>query len=115
MIESVQRIKGAFPELPAEFYDVLQERIKANGFTSERLRDAVSNVIDNCIYPRPTIAQFITYDKRITLYTYEQILNKLKDYGEDIWKSYRAIKLPGLPKKVWIHINDIAEYNIKDE
>lgn len=115
VIESVKLIKAAFPDLPAEFYDVFQARIKANGFTDGRLRDAVANVIDSCIYPKPTVAQFLSFDRRIKIFTYEQMLGKLKDYGEDIWRSYRAIKLSGLPKKVWIHINDVTAYNIKDE
>lgn len=114
IIRGVATIKKAFPALPLEFYDILTDRIRAAGFCDQRLQDAVSCVIDNCIFPQPTVAQFISYDRRIRVYTYEEMLDK-GHHG--LWNPeiYKAIQLRGMPKKVWIHVNDIAKFNIKDE
>jgi len=68
--ESMIKIKRSFPELDKEFYDILQDRLKENKFCDSRLKDAVNHVIDHCVYPRPTIAEFISYDKRVRLYSY---------------------------------------------
>ena len=55
-------IKKAFPSLPKSFYEIFIERLKANGFTDEKLNKAINHVIDNCKYPTPTIANFISFD-----------------------------------------------------
>jgi hypothetical protein len=65
IIEGVAVIKKAFPALPLDFYDVLIDRLRVNEFSDNRFRDAVVYVIDVCVYPTPTIANFISYDKRI--------------------------------------------------
>lgn len=113
IIDNVKRIKNAFPALPPGFYDVFSARLRDAGFTDERLTDAVNNVIDTCIYPMPTIAQFISWDKRITLLSYEQMLRKTSEMGEWIWSHYKAVKLPGREKHVWIHVDDIKKYRIE--
>jgi hypothetical protein len=59
----MSRIKKAFPTLPVEFYDILCERLKAKGFTDERLLATVNGVIDTCKYPTPTVAHFMTFDE----------------------------------------------------
>ena len=104
IIESVAKIKKAFPTLPIGFYDVFTDRLKANGFNDARLRDAVAYVIDNCIYPTPTIAQFISFDKRIKTYTYSEYCD-LCNKGDG--KNYEPMTLPGNSKPVWVHVNDI--------
>ena len=62
-MKNTVKIKNAFPTLPVEFYDILCERLKANGFTDERLTNAVNGVIDTCKYPTPTVAHFMSYDE----------------------------------------------------
>jgi len=114
IIDSVAKIKKAFPLLPLSFYDVFMDRIKANKFCDERLIDAVNFVIDNCIYPAPTIAQFISFDKRMKTFTYEQMLKMKEELGEGIWDNYKAVRLVGMVKHVWIHVNDIEKYGIID-
>jgi hypothetical protein len=110
VVASVAKIKAAFPALPGSFYDTFTERIIDNEFCDERLTAAVNCVIDNCLYPTPTIAQFISFDRRVKFYTYEEML-KMSSENVDIWKNYAAIDL-GLPKKVWCHINDIEKYDL---
>lgn len=113
LINNVSIIKKSFPALPIEFYDIFMDRIKANSFSDERLNDAVANVIDNCPYPTPTIAQFISFDKKVTFYKYPDIVQKLEDGDTNAFDRYKRIELEGLPEAVWIHVNDIAKYNIK--
>ena len=62
-MESIKKIRDAFPNLPPGFFNILQDRLKDNKFCDERLKDAVNYVIDNCSYPNPQIADFIRYDK----------------------------------------------------
>lgn len=112
LVKSIAMIKKSFPSLPIGFYDVFTDRLRANGFTDERLSDAVVNVIDTCVYPAPTIAQFISFDKRIKTFTYDQYC---KFCDEGTGKYYEPVKFKNRPVPVWIHVNDIVMYNIKSE
>ena len=112
-IKGVATIKKAFPALPVDFYDVLLDRLEAAGFCDERLADAVSHVIDTCVYPQPTIAQFISFDKRVKLHSYHDYLKLVND--GDNGENYKPIKLRDHETLVWIHVNDIKKYNIKSE
>ena len=67
--------------MPVEFFDIFIDRIKANNFTDQRLKDAVNYVIDNCVYPTPSIAQFVSFDKKTKLYTYDQLIDFIDKYG----------------------------------
>lgn len=111
ILTGVTKIKKSFPGLPIEFFDVFADRIKENGFTDERLKDAVNNVIDNCVYPQPTIAQFISWNKHIKLYKHEQILNMLNE-DKDAFKRYKPIKINGTQKPLFAHIIDIEQYKL---
>jgi hypothetical protein len=109
IVESAAKIKKAFPTLPIGFYQVFDERLKENNFTDSRLTDAVNHVIDTCIYPTPTIANFISFDKRVKVYTYSQYC-KLCDEGDG--KNYQPVAINGNTKPVWAHINDINQFNL---
>jgi len=108
----IAKIQAAFSALPKEFYDILSSRLADNGFTDDRLKDAVNHVIDNCIYPTPTIAQFISFDKRIKVYKYPEIVKMVEDGDMNAFNRYKHIEMDGLPEAVWIHINDIAKYKL---
>lgn len=71
------KLKTAFPQLENQFISVLSERISANGFTDARLIDAVSNLIDNFKYPRPSIADVIGFDCRIRIFSYSEYANEV--------------------------------------
>ena len=114
VIESIARIKKSFPTLPVGFYEIFSERLKANGFNDDRLKDAVANVIDTCVYPTPTIAQFISWDKKIKVYKYPDIV-KMVDDDPNAFNRFKRIVMKGMPEAVWIHVNDIAKYNIKSD
>ena len=114
VIQNTVKIKNAFPGLPEGFYEIFSERILDCGFTDDRLNDAVNNVIDNCVYPVPTIAQFISFDKRVKVFNYPDILKMLDD-DPKAFDRYQRIEMDGLPEAIWIHINDIAKYGIKSK
>jgi len=112
IVGNVAKIKKSFPGLPIGFYDVFSDRITENGFCDDRLNDAVNYVIDNCVYPTPTIAQFISFDRKIKILNYNEYL-KLCDDG--IGNNYKPINFKDRETPVWIHVNDIKQFNIKSE
>ena len=107
LLSAVVTIKKAFPALPKDFYDVFMDRIKANEFNDARLNDAICFVIDNCPYPTPTIANFIAFDKRIKLLSYNDYVDMVAKYGPEVNNTYKPVKLPEREKPVWINIDDI--------
>lgn len=82
VIENVKRLKKAFPALPKGFYDIMSEMIQDEGFTDERLNDAVKNVIKTCVYPMPTIANIISWDRRMKLYNYKEVCDYVDSGGK---------------------------------
>lgn len=107
------KLKQSFPALPGNFFDMFYDRIKENNYTDKRLSEAVNYVIDNCVYPTPTIAQFISFDKRIKLYTYNDVL-KINDQTQCAFKTYRPIKTRSSKIPLYAHVNDISEYKLKE-
>jgi hypothetical protein len=95
LIENIAKIKASFPELPIQFYSILANRIKEKGFSSQKLIDAVNNVIDNCVYPVPTIANFLSFDKKIRLFTYQEMLKKIHESCGDstIWDLHEKKRI----------------------
>lgn len=80
----VLMLKQAFPQLPVGFYNILHDMIRDDGFSDSRLMDAVKHVIKTCIYPTPTIAQIISYDRRVKLHTYVEVCTMIeKGYRMD--------------------------------
>ena len=74
---NIIKLKQAFPKLPKAWFDLLEEFILQEQFTNHRLNDAVNNLIKTCIYPEPTVANLLSYDKKIKFYTYNDILDIL--------------------------------------
>jgi hypothetical protein len=109
VINQEKRLSSSFPNLPASFYDVLMDRLKENHFNDERLKAAVDNLIDTCIYPVPTIANVISFDKTVKVYTYNQICDFVMN--GDKMSNYRRIKSQFL--KLWARIDDIEKYKIE--
>ena len=82
----LRKLKAAFPKLENDYISVIAERIQENGFTEERLKDAVAHLIDTFRYPNPTIADVIGFDKRVRLYCqteYENEIYARKAAGSD--------------------------------
>jgi hypothetical protein len=75
----LKKLSVSFPNLESTFFNVLAERIKVNGFSDERLKDAVGFLIDNFTYQKPSIANIISFDKRIKLYTQTELLGLVSE------------------------------------
>jgi hypothetical protein len=112
LVKSIATIKKAFPALPLDFFDVLVDRIRATGFNDARLMDAVNYVIDTIPYPIPSISNFISFDRRYKIYRYDEMLKKADELGAEIWNSYQSIRLTDHEKPVWVHVNDIKQFNL---
>lgn len=112
MTRSVAKIKATFPGLAPGFFDIFLERIKEKGFSDKRLIDAVNYVIDTCQYPTPTLANFLSFDKRIKIRTYHELCNMVTK-GEDDFNRYTKIKIAGIFH--YVRIADKEMFNIPDE
>ena len=71
--------------------EILTERLLANGFTEQRLKDAIADVIDNFKYKIPNIADIIQFDKRVKLYTYNEAYMEIEK-GAAVWEDFRIIE-----------------------
>ena len=108
----VAKIKVAFPALPKDFYTLLIDRLKEKGFTDQRLRDAVNNVIDTCQYPTPTLANFLSFDKRVKLITYQELCT-LIGKGEATMDAYERMRING--KVFFVRKDEKRLYNLPNE
>ena len=109
--QNVAKIKAAFPALPKEFFKLFIDRVKDKGFTSERLTDAVNHVIDNCQYPTPTLANFLSFDKRVKVFDYNQ-LSAMVARQEAKFDSFTRITITGKP--YFVRTSDKHIFNIPD-
>jgi len=96
------RIKQAFPKLPIGWYKILETMIDEENFTDKRFADSVNNLIKTCPFPEPTIANILGYDKKVKIYTYNEVT------AEKLWSDVEAIDA-GLGKPRWIKKENFSE------
>ena len=110
--ESVAKIKAAFPALKPEYFSLFIDRLKDRGFSDQRLIDSVNNVIDNCQYPTPTLANFLSFDKRAKIYNYQEMCNVVS--SNHLKPDYFSkIRING--KLFWVKTSDKDLYQLQDE
>lgn len=90
----LSRLKVAFPKMEGPFFNILAERILSNKFTVDRLRDAVNQIIDNFQYKELTVSDIIRFDKRIKLYTYNEVCN-LVTKGQASFDEFEVREIDG--------------------
>lgn len=112
VVRNVAKIKAAFPSLKPEFYQLFIERLKEKVFTDQRLNDAVNNVIDNCQYPTPTLANFLSFDKRVRVLDYKQACS-LVIKQEAKFTDFSTIKIKG--NIFYVRNSDKVQFNLPDE
>jgi hypothetical protein len=112
IVSEFKRIKAAFPQLPKDFYDILSERIKANEFTDKKLTDAVDNLVDSYVYPNPPISSIISFDTKVRLYTYPEIIGLVNEYGKGVWDLYKPVKSIK-KKRLYAKIDDIDRFKLE--
>ena len=110
---AVKKISDSFPELPKGFHDIFGDRVMELGFSDQRIMDAVNHVIDNCIYPKPTIAQFLSFDAKVKLYDHNQMIKLNNELNGMAFKYYKSVKVQGLTKPMWASVNDIEKYKME--
>lgn len=113
LADATKNLVNAFPGWTVEQTAILKDRFAENGFTDQRMIDAVNHVIDTYEgYGRiPNIANFIQYDQRVKILTYAEI-TKLQYDGSISWDDYQPIDV-GLDKPRWAKIEDVLKYQIK--
>lgn len=112
LTKEIVRLKKSFPQLPIEFYDILLDRLKANGFTNQRLTDAMNNLIDHFTYPMPTIANIISFDKRVKLYNYYEIIEMVIQNGIKVWDNFKPVK-SNSKQRLYAEMKDIIQYKLE--
>jgi hypothetical protein len=110
--QEVLKVCASFPSLPAEFFDILSERVAANKFNDARLKAAVANLLDNFTYNTPKIADIISFDRKVKLFSYNEMLVHCHNTG-NAYSDYTMIKRNG--KKYWIRKSEKDQYNLPNE
>lgn len=91
---SMKRLQVAFPKMDPAFFNLLSERIMGNGFTAERLKDAVNHVLDNFPYKELNISDIIRFDRRVKLYTYSDVCQMVTS-GKAVWEDFEKREING--------------------
>lgn len=112
VVKGVAKIKAAFPSLTPEFYQLFISRVRDKGFTDQRLTEAVNHVIDNCQYPTPTLANFLSFDKRVKVLNYDELCDLVTTL-KATFQSYTAIIING--KRFYVRNADKELYNLPNE
>jgi hypothetical protein len=102
--KSIKRLRAAFPKMGNGFFDVLYERLVKNGFTGQRLEDAVNHVIDSFQYKELNVADVVSFDKRAKLHTYNQMCNEIAN-GQSVMDDYQRLEIDG--KNYWVRKVDL--------
>lgn len=105
--QATNRLAIAFPDMRKEFFVLLTEFIIKEGFTKERLSDAVNNVIATFKYKEINISDIISYDKRVKLYTYSEVTS-LVTQGKASFGDFEIRKVDG--KKYRVLKSDLNNY-----
>jgi hypothetical protein len=107
------RLRNAFPALPTSFFEVLTDRLIEKKISNKKLSDAVDYLIDNFIYPTPTIGNILTFDKKAKVYSYGDIC-KINNDTQTAFSDYRPIEIEGMENKVyWASVIDIQRFGLK--
>lgn len=104
-------IKKIYPDLPSSWFDGLKYMVKQKGFTRQRLSDAVTHMIANCKYPKPTPAEILSFDKSIEMLTPTAYYRRCDEYSI-IPKQYKAINVQD--KMFFAHVEDIKRYGLSE-
>lgn len=113
LVKQIIRIKAAFPKLPPSYFEVFQDEIFNTGMSDKKLIDSVNNVIHNCEYPEPTMANFFKFDKRVKIYDYNQFL-KINDDRQGRGRDfYTPIKVSWSDAIHYASKPDAIKYNLR--
>ena len=101
--EILQSFSSVFPTYTKEKMAMLVNMLYDEWFTRDRLVEAIKHVIRTCKYKEPTIADIVSFDRCVKLYTYSECLQMINrgiaafdNAGGDL-KVYNRNKQNGLP------------------
>ena len=110
IVKQLKKVRDAFPSLQPEFFVLLQQQIIENKFTDKKLIDSVNNLIKTCVYPVPTIANILNFDKTVKLYEYKEILD-INNLTKTAFTDYQKVDI-GNNEFKYAKIEDIKTYNL---
>ena len=94
VFSELKKLKAAFQDVNDDFIIVLIDRLTANGFTKKRVQDAIGKIIDTCVYPKPRVADIISFDKRVKTYSYSEVATKCSQF-KPAFESYERVEIDG--------------------
>lgn len=98
--KNMRKLQSAFPKQGKEFFNVLAERLIANGFTDERFADAVNHVIDTFQYKELNISDIVKFDKKVKLYNYSEACTLVTRDGYEFGRDLQRTEMDG--RVYWI-------------
>lgn len=97
--QAMARLKAAFPRMTTDFFGQLAERLVANDYSAQRLRDAVDHLIDTHPYGELRVADVIGFDRTARLYTYAEV-SAMVTSGRAEWNEFEVRDVGGTPYRV---------------
>jgi hypothetical protein len=89
-----KKLIAAFPEVDNDYIIVLTSRLVEKRFTKQRVQDAINNIIDTCPYRRPSIADIISFDKKVRIYDYSEV-EKMCSPGRSAFEKFERVNING--------------------
>jgi len=105
----IQSLEASGYEFDNGFVQILLNRLLHNNFSDKRLVAAVQHAIDTIPYRKISIADIISFDTRIKLYTYDEYCDIMHNgtlSGTDFEKFRKNGTL------FWVKKSDLAMYNL---
>lgn len=88
------RLSAVFPRMGENFFNLLTERLVENGFSDERLTDAINHLIDNFQYKELNVSDVLRFDKVKKLYDYSAYCDEVSS-GRARGGDFGNIKING--------------------
>lgn len=77
---------------------VLMDRMFTNGFTKQRVKDAIGHTIDTFHFKNLNVADIISFDRKVKTYSYNEMIAMCNQYKTT--EDFEMIEING--KKRWI-------------
>ena len=106
----VALIGTTFPTFSQAKLSVLAQAVYDNMFTVERLKDAVAHVINTFTYREPQVADIVSYDKCLKLYTYSEACRLVQRGAADFDNNGGDLKVYSRqPVVLWYRVSDAVK------
>lgn len=100
----IRRLSNAFPQMSVPVFATIIEMLVSEGWTKERIQDAVKKVIMTNKYPTFTPATLLEFDKPKKLYNYRGYCNLISQQ-KAVHEDFDSIKIDG--KVFWYLKNEL--------